>query len=377
MLWGLGFLLAALFGFQGLQAAPSKPLPRPQGDQRPVAAAPLPCAPRASLRDDPLAPPIEAVGQPLPVQVRLHIDEIPLISGTEDHYLLDGFLDVAWCDPRLPATLDPGEEERVYANSAAQDFLGTHWEPQITFINELGASSGDDLNLSVFSDGRAELSRRLEVKLESNFDLRDFPFDRQRLEADVASFAWDSRFIKIVDDGANLSVSRYFDVPEWDIKSFSSRVIAYDDPDHGDDVFSLLKLKIDVARKSAFYINKIFMPLAILSFTSIFFLAIPVDAIADRIGFISGLLFTTLAYQLIISSSVPRVPYFTLGDKYTLFLFFFMVSEVFIAYIISIFDRFGTRSKRLMLRAERGFEISLPVIFVVVNYLFFSRLSAG
>ena len=45
-------------------------------------------------------------GEPLDVEVKLK-----------------GFLDVAWCDPRLAAGLNAGEEERVYANEVAIDCL--------------------------------------------------------------------------------------------------------------------------------------------------------------------------------------------------------------------------------------------------------------
>ena len=99
----------------------------------------------------------------------------------------------------------------------------------------------------------------------------------------------------------------------------------------------------------------------------------PIDAIGDRIGFVSGLLFTTLAYQLIIASSAPRVPYFTLEDTYALFLFFFMVAEVFIAYRISLVDRFGGETKVLVNRVELSCEIILPLLFVLVNIYFYSQ----
>ena len=179
--------------------------------------------------------------------------------------------------------------------------------------------------------------------------------------------------MRLIDDGRNLAVSKAFGIPDWNVIGLSSKVVAYDDPDHGDDIFSMLKLEIDVARKSDYYLYKIFVPLGVLSFTSIFFLAVPIDAIGDRIGFVSGLLFTTLAYQLIIASSVPRVPYFTLEDTYALFLFFFMVAEVFIAYGISLVDRFGGETKVLVNRVELSCEIILPLLFVLVNIYFYSQ----
>ena len=333
----------------------------------------LPCFPLDQLPKEVLAPPLPANQGPLDVDVRLHVDEIPMIASTEDNYTLAGFLDVSWCDPRLATSLDPKENRRVLTNGGASDFLDGIWNPQITFINEEGEASGDDLTLTIDRDGRAELQRRMQVTLASNFDVRRFPFDRQSLEGDIASFSWDSKVVRLVDNKDNVTISRKFDIPDWDVIGSSSKVIDYDDPDHGDDIFSLLKFKLEVARKSSFYLNKIFIPLAVLSFTSIFFLAIPLDSIGDRIQFVSSLLFTTLAYQLIIASSVPRVPYFTLGDKYTLFLFFFMVAEVFIAYAISLVHRFGDVEHKLVNRYELGFEIALPLIFLIANIYFYSQ----
>ena len=366
--------ILGLGSWNGL-AAPQPKLAAPADRTKPdtSANAALNCFPVDRLSKNRLASPILKGGEPLDVEVKLHVDEIPAISSTDDQFQLEGFLDVAWCDPRLVADLDAEEDERVYANAGAIDYLKAIWNPQITFINEIGETVGDDLNLTIFKDGRAEIQRRFLVSLESNFDLHRFPFDRQKLEGQIASFAWDARVVRLIDDGHNLTVSKAFGIPDWNVIGFSSKVIAYDDPDHGDDVFSMLKLQVDVARKSDYYLYKIFVPLGILSFTSIFFLAVPISEIGDRISFVSGLLFTTLAYQLIIASSVPRVPYFTLGDTYTLFLFFFMVTEVFIAYGISLVDRFGGETKVLVNRVELGCEIVLPLLFVLVNVYFYSQ----
>ena len=374
-LFGLSLVcILGLGSWNGL-AAPQPKLAAPADRTKPdtSANAALNCFPVDRLSKNRLASPILKGGEPLDVEVKLHVDEIPAISSTDDQFQLEGFLDVALCDPRLVADLDAEEEERVYANEGAIDYLKAIWNPQITFINEIGETVGDDLNLTIFKDGRAEIQRRFTVSLESNFDVHRFPFDRQKLEGQIASFAWDARVVRLIDDGHNLTVSKAFGIPDWNVIGFSSKVIAYDDPDHGDDVFSMLKLQVDVARKSDYYLYKIFVPLGILSFTSIFFLAVPISEIGDRISFVSGLLFTTLAYQFIIASSVPRVPYFTLGDTYTLFLFFFMVAEVFIAYVISLVDRFGGETKVLVNRVELGCEIVLPLLFVLVNVYFYSQ----
>ena len=273
VLFGLTLVCILGLGPWKGQAAPQPNLPAAADLQKPdtSANAALNCFPLDRLSKDRLASPILKRGEPLDVEVKLHVDEIPLISSTEDQFKLEGFLDVAWCDPRLAADLNAEEEERVYANEGAIDYLKGTWNPQITFINEIGETVGDDLNLTIFKDGRAEIQRRFTVTLESNFDVHRFPFDRQQLEGDIASFAWDARVVRLIDDGRNLTVSKAFGIPDWNVVGFSSKVIAYDDPDHGNDIFSMLKLEIDVARKSDYYLYKIFVPLGILSFTSIFF----------------------------------------------------------------------------------------------------------
>jgi len=329
------------------------------------------------LLEDLQAPPIPINGKPLAVTVRMHIDEIPDISSTQDNFTVNGVLAAAWCDSRLAASLLPHEQERVYAQEAAGDFLTEHWDPQITFANELGASEGDDLMVSVHRSGVVEFRRRALVKLQSNFDLQRFPFDHQTLELNIQSFAWDDRVLR-VSDLSSLSLSNHYDIPEWRLERVQSSIGPFKDPDHDRSPFSRLHVGILVERQSEFYLYKIFAPLAVLTFTSIFFLAIPIDNMGDRVAFVSGLLFTNLAYQLIIASSVPKVPYFTLGDRYTLFLFFFMVVEVFIAYGMALITRLGVASGPLTpSKIEAGFEISLPIVFVLVHVWFLSMLHHG
>ena len=357
--------VSLLCGWAQAQPPPATRLTLQQTHQRQGA-----CQPPEALLEDLQATPIPMGGPPLVATVKLHVDEIPLVSSTDNNFIINGFQDVAWCDSRLVAELLPQEQERAYTNQGAIDFLAKHWQPQITFTNELGAAEGDDINLMINRSGIIELTRRTQVKLLSNFDLLRFPFDRQILVADIESFTWDDNVLRLSQQ-LSITLSKRFDIPDWRLKGVRTEISPFRDPDHGRRAFSRMRANIEVERKSEFYLYKIFMPLGILTFTSIFFLAIPFDAMGDRVGFVSGLLFTNLAYQLIISSSVPKVPYFTLGDRYTLFLFFFMIAEVFIAYGISLVSRFGFPGNSIKAnKIEQGFEVALPVVFIVVNIWF-------
>ena len=43
--------------------------------------------------------------------------------------------------------------------------------------------------------------------------------------------------MRLIDDGRNLTVSKAFGTQDWTVIGLSGKVIAYDDLDHGNDVF--------------------------------------------------------------------------------------------------------------------------------------------
>jgi hypothetical protein len=329
----------------------------------------FPCTQSTQLAASPLNPPrVSASKLPVPVGISLHINEIPEISDTRNQFVLDGLLTTTWCDPRAtPESVDRDEHQVLYGG-AAEDWLNTHWFPQVEFSNKVGESFYQTQSITLHSNGSIEYSRRLQENLGSDFSLNKFPFDNQSLLIQLQSFSWPRTVVKLISLGDVVSLGKSTRLPEWSIKGLTYRLQDHDDPEKGSLEYSRLQARINVSRKYGYYLYKIFIPLALLGFTSIFFLEIPIHEIADRLGFISGLLFTTLAYQLVITSNVPRVPYFTLGDTYTIVLFGFMIAEVLIAYII---HRTASKTKAKGIPTiERTMEIVLPITFGIFQITF-------
>lgn len=321
------------------------------------------------LPNSPLAPPqpISKI-KPIPVGVSIHINELPSISDTYNKFQIDGLLTSTWCDPRILSDIPEDQNKLVLFNTAAEDWMGSHWMPQLEFTNRVSEAFYQTQTITLYRNGAVERKARFEEGLGSEFRLEKFPFDQQLLHLYVQSFSWDKQIVKLVELGDVVSLSKNSKLPEWKIKNLDYVIRNHDDPEQGSNEFSRLSAAITISRRSGHFIYKIFLPLGILTFTSIFFLAIPLEAFADRLAFISGLLFTTLAYQIIITSSVPRVPYLTLGDTYTIFLFVFMVSEVFIAYYIS--QTIAKQGSEQVPTLERIMEVFLPTIFISSQALF-------
>ena len=327
------------------------------------------CPEKELLPNSPLAPP-QPISKlkPIPVGVSIHINELPSISDTYNKFQIDGLLTSTWCDPRILSDIPEDQNKLVLFNTAAEDWMGSHWVPQLEFTNRVSEAFYQTQTITLHRNGAVERKARFEEGLGSEFRLEKFPFDQQLLRLYVQSFSWDKQVLKLVELGDVVSLSKNSKLPEWKIKNLDYTIRNHDDPEQGSNEFSRLSATITISRRSGHFVYKIFLPLGILTFTSIFFLAIPLEAFADRLAFISGLLFTTLAYQIIITSSVPRVPYLTLGDTYTIFLFVFMVSEVFIAYYIS--QTIANQGPEQVPTLERIMEVFLPTIFISSQALF-------
>ncbi len=339
------------------------------GDLWKLNAARQPCPAANTLPPNAYIPPQQREGsQAIPVGVNIHVNEIPFISDTHNQFQVDGLLTSTWCDSRVISEIPESEKQLVFFNSAAEDWLSEHWSPQLEFTNRVSEAFYQTQTVTLRSNGSVERIARFQEKLGSEFKLEKFPFDQQILRLYVQSFSWDKTIVQLINLGDVVSLSRNSKLPEWKIQDLQYVIRNHDDPEKGSKEFSRLSSEISIKRRSGYYIYKIFMPLGILAFTSIFFLAIPINAFADRMAFISGLLFTTLAYQIIIASSVPRVPYLTLGDTYTIFLFAFMISEVFIAYHIS--QNVQKNGSDRVPVIERMMEIFLPIIFISSQILF-------
>lgn len=132
---------------------------------------------------------------PVLVDLGLYIIEITAINIADNTFRMEGFLDLIWCDPRLAYAVTPtGRQEEIFLEEAALNKIQEIWWPDIEFVNEAGASEIENTELIILPDGTINYQHRFNAELENNYDLRQFPFDRQLLEIEIESFAWDTDY---------------------------------------------------------------------------------------------------------------------------------------------------------------------------------------
>src|SRR5262245_2772730 len=130
-----------------------------------------------------LAPP--KVAGPVVVQARFEWQDVNEINEGAGTFEFTGVLTLRWHDPRQ--AFDPavvGVDEKIFQGAYQVNELATGWFPQVVLVNASGLYQQTGVVLRIQPDGTSTLIGTLNATAKAEFDMRRFPFDRHRLEAD-------------------------------------------------------------------------------------------------------------------------------------------------------------------------------------------------
>lgn len=320
----------------------------------------IPHVPEGTASEDHFATPPNTEG-PVIADMGLYIEEIPAIHEIDNSFTVEGLMDIVWCDPRLQYE-DKGQGAfEIFLEEDAHEKLNHIWWPDLTFANEVSSRDTADMELIVHENGTLEYREKFTVTLEGKFDLAKFPFDKQTLEIEVESFAWDEEYLQLHIEEKYVGFSDEFEIPEWRTDNVSTRL--EDVQEVGDrEPFSEFLMTIDVTRQFGFYIWKVLFPLIILVIMcfAVFWMD---DGLSSRLGVgFTGVL-TVVAYQFIATGSLPRVPYLTLMDSYIAFSFVILIITIFQSVIVSNYNKDG--KTELALKVDKVSRFLFPLAYVI------------
>lgn len=261
--------------------------------------------------------------------VGFYVEEIPAISETNSAFTVEGVLTIIWCDPRLAfgdaGSGSPGH--MIYLEEVAQSKLEEIWWPDLTFSNEISPRAIDNDELIIFEDGTVFYKEKFSVDLEGRFDLGNFPHDRQSLEIEIESFAWDEEYLTLHADEAMTGFSSRFELPEWHTVNFETKI--EDVHEIGDrSPFSEFLMIVEVERKIGFYLWKILLPFFMLVMISWSVFWMSPHNLSERLGVSFTGILTVVAYQFVTISKLPAIPYLTLMDKIIFLSFVLMLLTI-------------------------------------------------
>lgn len=193
----------------------------------------------------------------------------------------------------------------------------------------------DEIETEPTPGGGSYTYARVEAVVAQEFDLSDFPFDRQRLVLRMESE--DSNDLDFVADPVGAGVSDYLELRGWKIEGASLRVEdhAYDTDfgywRPGDSSYSQILLALDVARARSPVLVDDF-----LGFTFAFLLTsltffVPCTELGLRVGMTTGSLFAAVLNLNRLHDAVGFRPDFAMVDRIAFVVFGTLVLSIAIA----------------------------------------------
>ncbi|MGB0713491.1 MAG: hypothetical protein ACPGUC_08020, partial [Gammaproteobacteria bacterium] len=240
------------------------------------------------------------------------------------NFTMEVFLDLRWVDPRLAFD---GSQPHIYEEHQAAAKLEAIWQPDLEIENEAGPREVENQELIIHPDGRVEYQERFRVAVHAHFDLARFPFDRQRLEVDLESFAWDNGKVVLTPLEELIGYEPSADSGEWSIESAGAYVVNEKEI-RSDAEFSELIFYLDVERDAGYYIWKLIVPFLVilaLSWSVFWMTGEPITGRMMR-SFIA--LLAIVASHRVIVGYLPQVSTITYLDALVYAAYLFMALTI-------------------------------------------------
>lgn len=221
-------------------------------------------------------------------------------------------------------------------------------------------------------NGKNWASQNCKATINQEWDLKHYPFDRQRLEIVLEESEYDIRKVFLMADKSKFEYSNQIDIKGWRIDSSSIKSgISFYKSDFGDPTlngeskYSKVYYTIFLSRESWSLFFKLFTGCYVaflVSFLVYFIKPIYVD---PRFGLSIGALFAAVGNKYVVDSNIPESISFTLVDKIHIITFIYILASIFLSIIsLKLHDRGKLESQN---RFDRWAALLIFISYLGLN----------
>ena len=244
---------------------------------------------------------------PTRVSVGLYIIDVAKIDDAAQTFEADVFYTAKWRDERL--RLPPDSGDRLLS-------LWDVWQPAVMAVNRRDMKGRTPDLVRVSADGDVTFELRGFVTLASPLDLRDFPFDVQQLEIDLASVRYGPDEVELTLDRDTTGRMERFSVAGWDV-DLGEVQISHIDRERGGQLVRFTQ-RLVARRQSTFYAMKVVVPLCLIVFMAWTVFWVDPGDIGPQFGIATASVLTMIAFQFSLVRMLPHVSYLTRLDRFLL-----------------------------------------------------------
>jgi len=284
----------------------------------------------------------------------LDIDEI---DDAAQNFTTNVFIRLRWKDPRLAI---PGGDVR-------QIPLEEVWNPRVIIANRQGlvSKSLPDV-VEVRPDGTVNYLQRYTGKLSQRLRLTDFPLDQHLFSIHFVSTGYsEDEIIFKPEKSRNLiggSIAGELSLQDWKVTHFEALTLSY---------MPIKQIKapgfafrFTAERYVSYYLWQVVIPLIVVVVMSWAAFFINGKHVGVRFGVATSAILTIVTLRFVISNLLPRLPYMTRMD-------FFTVGStllVFLALIAVVLTSFldGLHKEGIAKKIDMGARFLFPISYLVM-----------
>ena len=292
---------------------------------------------------------------PTKVHFLVFVIDIDNIDDANQTFAGNIYLRLRWKDKRLA---NPG-------GSTRQIRLEEVWNPQVLLANREGlvSKSLPDV-VQVEPDGTVLYHQRYTGNLSQPLNLSAFPMDAHTFKIHFVAAGYTQYELEFVPDTfRNLnggSISDELSLTDWKVVSYEALAVLYQPIEEISG--AAFAFRFEAERYVAYYIWQIILPLAVVVMMSWAAFWIGGQNVGVRIGVATSSILTLIAHRFVLASLLPRLPYMTRLD-------YFSVGSmllVFLALIIVVLTSFLVMKEREWLshKIDIWARATFPAIFL-------------
>jgi hypothetical protein len=273
---------------------------------------------------------------PTKVIYRVFILDIDEIDDANQNFTANVFLELEWKDERHANP--EGDVRRIQ--------LDEIWNPGVLLANQQGLVSRSlPETVQVHPDGTVYYRQRYTGKLSQPLKLDEFPMDKHWFKIQFVSADYRAEELEFVPGASKNdpsiiggAIANELSLPDWKILRYETYGASYQPIDEVRQAGFLFKFEAD--RYIAYYLWQMLLPLTMVVVMSWAGFWVQRGQVGVRIGIATSSILTLIAHRFVLASLLPRLPYMTRLDYFTvactLLVFLALIGVVTTSYLSSI-----------------------------------------
>lgn len=254
----------------------------------------------------------DAWWEPTKVYFLVFVIDIDDIDDANQNFTSNVYMRLRWKDERLA---NPGGATR-------QMQLEEVWNPRILLANRQGlvSKSLPDV-VRVFADGTVIYHQRYTGRLSQPLRLSDFPMDKHTFTIQFVAAGYSADELEFLPDMSpnekvvGGSMAEELSLPDWKILQQETLSLPYR-PIKEINAAGFA-FRFVAKRYFAYYVWQIVLPLTVVVLMSCAAFWIRRSNVSVRITIATSSVLTIIAYRFVLASLLPRLPYMTRMDYFT------------------------------------------------------------